>query len=283
MKRFLDIIGDLRIAFWLLLSAALVMWIGSIICLNNYSLIDSLNGSRIQEWLPAHLRQHPGATWWIPLLFLVFFLLGINTMACTARRILNLIPAGRGMSAKGFLVALSPSIIHLLFMLMLSGHLLGFAMVEFEKVPVRQGEEAVLKNVGTVRVASVTHQFFPRDSLLRGRVRQSRMILEFPRQGVPETAVLEFLRPVYRGGYIIQLDMERKKRTETPRIADPETCNRETHFNFSGPKNAGSPRLYLAVTRDPGLFVLFPGFIAVILIMGWYFYQVTLGSGRNAR
>jgi hypothetical protein len=46
---------------------------------------------------------------------------------------------------------------------------------------------------------------------------------------------------------------------------------------------AGTPRLYLAVTRDPGIFVLFPGFVAVILLMGWYFYQVTLGPGKNGR
>jgi hypothetical protein len=61
MKRILDIIGDLRIAFWLLLPAALVMCVGSILAVSNYGLIDSLNGSRIQEWLPARLREHPGS------------------------------------------------------------------------------------------------------------------------------------------------------------------------------------------------------------------------------
>jgi len=37
------------------------MCVGSILAVSNYGLIDSLNGSRIQEWLPARLREHPGS------------------------------------------------------------------------------------------------------------------------------------------------------------------------------------------------------------------------------
>ncbi len=283
MKRMLDVIGDLRIAFWLLLAASLVMWIGSLIAAGNYPLIDSMNGVRVQEWLLDNGRDNIGSVWWIPLLFLIFLLLGINTLACTARRILVLLPARKETAPKDFLVAMSPSIIHLLFMFMLSGHLLGFTAVEYEKAPLVPGEKVTLRGAGTFDVLSVTHEFFPGDSLLRDRIRQTRVKIGFPQNGGHAEGTLEFMRPLYHGGYILQLDMERKKKAEMAvmKKADPETCNRAGHFHFSETKQAVPPRLYIAATRDPGLYVLIPGFAAVILLMGWYFYQTAPGAGRK--
>ena len=44
MKRVIQFAGDLRFAFWLILSAGVIMWIGSIYAAMEYTLIYSING-----------------------------------------------------------------------------------------------------------------------------------------------------------------------------------------------------------------------------------------------
>ena len=283
MKRLLDVIGDLRIAFWLLLAVAAIMWVGSLYAANDYALFDSLNGVRVQDWFASKGLTAIGSTWWIPGLFFAFTLLGVNTAACTARRVMALWPRRREMPAKRFAVLLSPSIIHLLFIGMLSGHLLSFTALTQERAPVSEGAVLNLAGTGEFTVKSVRHDFFDGASLLADRIRQSTVEIAVMKGGVETTVPVKFLRSVSVNGALLQLDMEKKKKSGKPIVQNPadENCNKEHNYHYAKLLEETRPQLFIVATRDPGLFVLIPGFVLVILVMGWYFYQI--GFGRDGK
>ncbi|MCU0846187.1 MAG: hypothetical protein MUC76_14855 [Spirochaetes bacterium] len=283
MKRILDILGDLRIAFWLLLSVAAVMWIGSMYAAADYALFNSMNGVRVQDWFAAKGMAAIGSTWWIVALFGIFALLGINTAACTARRVIALWPKRSEMPAKRFAVLLSPSIIHLLFIGMLSGHLLSFTALTQERAPLVEGATLDLAGTGAFTVGAVRHRFFDEKSLLAGRIAQSTVEVSYMKDGVETTVPVEFLRSVSINGALLQLDMEKKKKSGKPIVQNPadENCNKENNYNYAKLLEETRPQLFIVATRDPGLFILIPGFALVILTMGWYFYQI--GFGREEK
>jgi hypothetical protein len=283
MKRLLDIIGDLRIAFWLLLSVAAIMWIGSLYAAGDYVLFNSLNGVRVQDWFAARGLAAIGSSWWIVALFVAFAFLGINTAACTARRVIALWPKRKEMPAKRFAVLLSPSIIHLLFIGMLSGHLLSFTALTQERAPVVEGASLDLAGTGDFSIISIRHRFFDEKSLLAERIEQSTVEISYMKDGVETTAPVEFLRSVSVNGALLQLDMEKKKKSGKPIVQNPadENCNKENNYNYAKLLAETRPQLFIVATRDPGLFILIPGFALVILVMGWYFFQI--GFGRQEK
>jgi hypothetical protein len=282
MKRILDIAGDLRLAFWLILAAGAVMWIGSIYASIHYSLIDSLNGVPLFPWFADKGMTNISATWWIPAMFFIFLLLGINTLACTLRRVMVLVPRRKSLGTKKFTVLLSPSLIHLLFMFMLAGHFLSFTAVSQDKIPLTEGEKINVQGLGMADVVLVKNEFFPETSLLKNRISQSVVELLFYENGKQVNVRIAFLEPAVVKGIILQLDMERKKR-ERIIMPDPadDNCNKEKKFHYADIKTTGKPQLFLMVTKDPGLIIHHPAFTIVILLMRWYFYQTGISKYKN--
>ncbi len=279
MKRILEFAGDLKFAFWLILSAGAIMWIGSIYASANYMLIYSLNGVPLIEWFTTTGMENISVTWWIPAMFFIFTLLGINVFACTINRIMILLPRRKIIGTKRFLVLISPSLIHILFLLMLIGHLLSFTVVNQKKIPVAEGDRIQFDGIGDISVNSIRYDFFPESSLLRQRIRQADVVLKVDNNGLSSEHDVAFMKPAIINGKIIILDMERKKqdRIIKPDSSD-ENCNREQRFNYSGSASVMKPQLFILVTEDPGLIMLLPGFFIVIIIMGWYFYQTTISK-----
>jgi hypothetical protein len=279
MKRLLEITGDLRLAFWLILSAGTVMFIGSLYASINYSFINSMNGVPLIKWYMTEGLDKISITWWIPVLFLVFLLLGINTFACTLNRIITLLPRRKSIGTKRFMVLISPSVVHILFLGMLAGHLLSFTAVTQDKIPFTEGDKIYLNGVGDVRVISIRNEFFPESSLMKQRIKQTRVEISINNNGIESVDNISFLEPAVIGGTIIQLDMEKKKENVIVKpLSKDETCNKEKKFHYAENTAQVNPQLYFLVTRDPGLFILLPGFFIVILIMGWYFYQTNFSK-----
>ena len=282
MKRVLEFAGDLRFAFWLILSAGAVMWIGSIYSTMNYTLINSLNGVPLAGWFGAQGMENLSVTWWIPVLFLIFALLGINTMACTVNRVMTLLPRRKAIGLKRFLVLISPSVIHILFILMLAGHLFSFTAVTQQRIPVARGDKIQIRGAGSIEVKSIRHEYFPDSSLLSQRIRQVYVDFITENEDGVNSYKTAFMEPVFIKGNIIILDMEKKKQEQIIK-PDPakENCNKEQKFHYAGSGSEIKPQLYLLVIRDPGIFMLLPGFCIVILIMIWYFYQTVLSKKNN--
>lgn len=281
MKRILHIIGDLRLAFFLILACAAVMWIGSIYASAEYELFNSMNGVRIQDWFFTTGMENIGMTWWVPLLFIVFSLLVLNILACTFIRILALLPVRKKTKTKRFLVLLSPSIVHLIFVLMLAGHFAGFVLVKHSRVEIAAGEEVFLDPLGRVKIVSIEHKFFPDLSLVKDRVKQSEVKLLVPDYYGDREVVVKFLEPLFVNGALVQLDMKKIKKDQMVVPLGDETCNREKDYHYKENNSSVIPQLYLISTYDPGLWVLLPGFALIILVMGWYFFQVVSIRGSK--
>jgi len=281
MKRFLHLIGDLRLAFFLILACGAVMWTGSIYAASDFEFFNSMNGVRIQDWFFTTGMENIGITWWLPLLFLIFTLLVINTAACTFIRISALMPLRKMTGGKRFIILLSPSIIHILFILMLAGHFAGFVLVKQSRVEVAPGEEVYIEPLGKVKVVSVEHSFFPSDSLVRDRVEQSKVKLLAPDYYGDREVTIKFLEPLLVKGALIQLDMKKIKKDQMVVPIDDETCNKEKDFHYKEKNSSVIPQLYLVSTYDPGLWILLPGFALIIMFMGWYFYQVISIKGSR--
>jgi hypothetical protein len=274
MKRLIEIAGDLRFAFRLILISGAVMWTGSIYSSMHYSFINSMNGVPLIEWFMSKGMENISITWWIPVMFFIFLLLGINTLACTLNRMAVLVPRRKILGTKRFLVLVSPSVIHILFMAMLAGHFLSFTAVTQQKIPVAEGDKIFVNGIGEISVVSITNEFFQDSSLMAQRIKQTRAAISIDADGVKTDDVVSFLEPVLASGSIIQLDMEKKKENMIVKpLAKDETCNKEKKFHYSENTTQVNPQLFFLITKDPGLFILLPGFFIVILLMGWYFYQ----------
>lgn len=281
MKRIFEIIGDLRLAFFLILSCGAVMWIGALYASADFELFDSMNGVRIQEWFFTTGIENIGITWWLPLLFIIFTLLVINTLACTFIRVSALIPLRKKIGAIRFMILLSPSIIHLLFVLMLTGHFAGFVLIKHSRVPIAEGEEVIIEPLGKVKILSIEHKFYPDSTLVNNRVKQSEVkVLAYEQNGSKEVEI-KFLEPLLVRGSLIQLDMKKIKKDQMVVPHDDETCNREEDYHYKEKNSSVIPQLYLISTYDPGLWILLPGFSLIILVMGWYFFHITSIRGSK--
>jgi hypothetical protein len=66
-------------------------------------------------------------------------------------------------------------------------------------------------------------------------------------------------------------------------IPDPadDNCNKEQKFHYSQKSADVKPQLFFLVIKDPGLFILLPGFFIVIAIMGWYLYQTNISKNNK--
>ncbi len=274
LKRIWDILSGLQTAFWLLLSIAAVMYTGSLYATVDYSFYDSLNSMRVQDWFGRYGAGNLLRIWWIPLLFLLFTLLGINTVACTLRRLSVLWRKRKVFSGRDFSILLMPSLIHLIFVGMLSGHLLTFTALHQERVPLKEGGMVTLPDQTSLWVAHISHEFFPEESLLRKRISQSTVKLDRVGDGVREEVRLRFLEPAYVGGYRLHLDMMRKGMRQKLRMPEKldETCNKANLYHVQKEQKK-EPQLNLVITRDPGLMVIIPGFFLLILSLLWYFPQ----------
>lgn len=279
MKRILEFAGDLRFAFWLILAAGAVMWTGSIYSTLNYTLINSLNGVPLISWFYENGAENISVTWWIPVVFVIFTLLGINALACTVNRIMKLLPRRKAIGSERFSVLISPSVIHILFILMLAGHLLSFTAANQLKIPVSEGEKVNIGNIGEVTVKSISYEYFPESSLLRQRIKQTDVEFSADGNGISNSYKVAFMEPVIINGNILLLDMEKKKQD---RIVKPDpvndNCNKEQKYHYAKSAAETKPQLYFLVIKDPGLFMLLPGFCLVIIIMAWYFYQTNISK-----
>jgi hypothetical protein len=280
MQRVWDLLSDLRLAFWLLVSISATLFVGSMYCLADYQFFDSMNGVRIQDWFASRGAAAPGKSWWVVLLFACFTLFGVNLAACTIRRLALLWRVRDSYSLRTFAYLVSPSVIHVLFAVMLCGHLLTFTAIDQRRYPVGKDTVVVLPDGTRASIASVTPRFFPVGTLLENRLAGTRVRLRIAEDGKAREAVLDFMQPVRAGGYLLILDMMKKRRSRVPDAAVAEknvrdmardSCNKEQDYKVGQTCPQGIPPLYVVATRDPGLYLLIPGFFLIIVVMLFYF------------
>jgi hypothetical protein len=273
IKRILNFFGDLKLTLWLMLAFAVFLIAGGITSLIDYEFINSMNGPRIQDWFLDKGTGEFHKSWWLAGLFISAGLLGANILVCSIERMAQLYKKKASISLEKFSVLITPSIIHIVFLFMLLGHLITFAGGYYVRLPISDGSEVALPGGSKIRIAAIAHDYHSEGTFMKGRIRQTHVTLE----GIsPVTAptTLNFADPLSYNGITLQLDMKKRKEAviERPVPESRESCNEEKHFKSDRKKQQNvAPELFLIAGVDPGLPVILTGFCLIIILMSWYY------------
>lgn len=276
IKKIWDFLGDIRLSFWLLLAAAGLFFTGMLHSSFDFSYFRAMNELRIQDWLARELPARPGANWWLVPLLGALFLLGVNTVICTANRVVALFRS-RTRTDYRFMISLFPSIIHVLFITVMIGHAVTITMGTWIRIPIAEG--AVLRinpDLPPLSVERIEDTYFPKGSRIEKRIMQTSVTLA-GEDGAKMR--LSYLDDIRYGGYRLHLDMVKEKVRFTHRdlhvqaSEDGETCNRAEMYRSRERKREPSQRIFLLAIADPGLPVILTAFSLILIIMTWYFVE----------
>ncbi len=236
--------GNVRLTFWLLILISCTLAIGSYFIRYSPQVFRPLNSLLFQEWFRAYGEAYTSKIWWLWVLFSLLIALGINTMACTIDRLYVLWKKRRQMGSGEFFSKTIPSLIHICFLVILSGHLLSLVSGMNREISVIPESENILPGQSSVSVLDQDCDFYSSPDLLKGLLKQCAVSLEFRRPGESTFKKIGFLRPFFWHGF---------------------------SFHLVRDKKADGPGLKIAVKRDPGLKLILTGFTAMVLLMLWYF------------
>ncbi len=166
-------LASVNLSIYLLFLIALNLTIGAYYIKYYPDIFRPLNQMLFQEWFKIF---GDGKSWWIFSLFFLLIFLGINTGACTLERLAGLWPKRRGSAFGQFFLKLSPSLMHIFFLIALSGHALSVFTGTQKVIPIKAGDiiSVALRNHGGKRgTADFLEQFSLKESPspVRGRLR----------------------------------------------------------------------------------------------------------------
>ena len=281
MKNVWNFLGDIKVAFVLLLAAAATLLAGAFYAENNFSLFRELNRMRVQDWLAVHLAARPELVWWVPLLFVIMTALGINTFICASDRFVRLWRQRRSLPAGRFFYLLMPSLVHFLFITIMLGHLATFGLGKWQTMPLEAGVELTFAGGVPYRVQSVQDRFFPETTALHNRIAQTVVTLVGNDENLTR---LQYTRPIFKDGRFYLLDKIKPghgaaKKKFLPGT-DAETCNK-AHVYVEPQKARKEGRQLLLIVSDPGLVVIVSGLTLIMVLMLGYFLVQTNGNGRK--
>jgi len=207
-------------------------------------IIRRLDYTRFQEWISPGMLF---AGWWVLLLLGLLFILGANTFACTTDRLSFLIRQRYWRRAGALFLAMSPSFMHIFFIIVMVGHGLTQFALEVNKVPVQPGVSIGL----TAGSLTVENQFCTnwKEPGLDRLVKRCSATLELRTSGQSIMREVSIMHPVFWGDYMIHLGLSGKSREGAP------------------------PRLNLLIKKDPGLKPLLWGGAFFCMLMTWYYIK----------
>lgn len=252
IKKIWNFCGDIKVNFWLIFFVSLNLAVGAYYIKFNPKLFSPLNHSLVQDWFIQYGQYRLDQSWWLILLFVLAFFLGINTFVCAVKRIAQLWPQRKQSTFHAFSVKISPSLIHLCFVIILAGHFLSLVAVDEQDIPVQLNQKIVLSEGNSLEVISQKVERYTTPAAFEGAVRQCSVMLKFQSPQQSEIKELRVLSPIYRQGMSIHLDVLIKKNSQ---------------------KNAASPELKLIIKKDPGVAPVIVCFAILCFLMFWYFPQ----------
>lgn len=147
MRRIIRIFLSIRTAVILLLFFMLLAFIGSLSLITNLAFFSGIDESPLFSWLSASANLK--ATWWIYLMILALCLLAVNTIFCTIDALMK--RAGW----KGFMLKLSPEVMHVGVLFIMLGHLLTASIGFKSDLAISKGESTAIGNAAVLTVKDV--------------------------------------------------------------------------------------------------------------------------------
>lgn len=277
IKKIWNSLGDIRLTICLLLAAAALFFIGMLYSSFDFSYFKTMNEIRVQDWLMRELPSRPNVNWWLPVQFSVLSLLGINTVICTINRITELAAGAQKINYR-LILSLLPSMVHILFITVMIGHAVTITTGSWTRVQLHEGVNVTIDpSVPQLSVKRIEDEFFPENSLLSKRIRQTEVT--FTEKNGKDIRV-SYLDSIRYHGYRLQLDMVKQKpgsahlERHAQIIDDTETCNKAETYRSRERRREKSQAVYLLAISDPGLPVILTAFTLILILMTWYFIEM---------
>ena len=255
LKRAWKLAASVQATFWLLALATLFFVIGTAYFRFEKRVLPQLNFHLVQDWVQRIGLAHLELSWWFFALLFLLLLLGVNTVACSIDRLLRLLPQYNRMAKLEFAVSLTPTLVHLVFILVLGGHLLSSFAGSVETVTCIPGQAVTLPGGRSLQVLGVRFATHERPASIAGKLKGMSADLRFKAPGFDGEFTAAVLSPAFRAGYSFHLD--------------------------SLDKYARTRELRLIIRRDPGIRLIIPGLIVIIVLMAWYFPALAILKKRS--
>jgi hypothetical protein len=238
-------LGSINFTIWLLVLIACNLAIGGLYARLYPKMIGRLDYMRFQDWISADVLS---TGWWILLLFLMIFMLSINTAICTVDQLLVAVKRRSKDHPGAFFANLFPPLMHVCFIVVILGHAVSQFAFEEIRLPVRPGTVIDL-STGRLTVDNQDCVNWDKPGL-RGVVKQCSATLALRTPGETIHRKVGILSPVFWEDYAI-------------------------HMKMSGnPKPGELPRLELLIKRDPGLKPMLLGGVLFSILIVLHFAKI---------
>lgn len=234
--------GNVKVTFYLLLFIAFNLAAASFYVKLYPQIFRPLNNFLLQDWFRLYGQNHTDKTWWLWTMFGLLLALGFNTGICTLDRIINLLAKRKQMSLKIFLIKMTPSFIHICFLIMLTGHFISMISGFNRSLPAATGSEMSMPV--HIQVLDKQCDYYSSPELLKGSVKQCTVSLKLQVQGETALKQISFLKPATWKSF---------------------------NFHLIRDKKAKEEGLQIIIKHDPGLKFILSGFTALVVLMLWYF------------
>jgi len=235
-------LASVRLTIYLLFGVALNLGVGALYLKFYPQVFRPLNKMAFGEWFSAYSSSH---SWWLFTLLLLLLLLGINTGACTFERIVELWGKRKEYSRRRFFLYLTPSLVHLFFLVALAGHALSLFAVHHKEFPFRQGDKLDLPSL-TIAIKKLQPEFWEHPLIVHP-LRQCTVAMDIQAADSIVSKEIRFLHPFWFQGWSFHLD------------ANPK---------------AKPIQYILLVKKDPGTRWILLGGVGLSLLMLWYFVEI---------
>lgn len=241
-KAIWQLLLSVKLTIYLLFLVSLNLAIGAFYIKEYPTIFRPLNQMLFPDWFKEHSM---GESWWILFLIFLLVLLGVNTFACTVDRLAALWSKRREYSFNVFFLKISPSLMHIFFLVALSGHALSIFTGTHKQFPLKTGEKIVISDLN-LEVKEIRPMFW-KNPLLQYPLRQCTVVLDLETPSGIHPKKLSFLHPFWFAGWSFHLD------------ANPKS----------------EPLMFMVLMKkDPGTRLILVGGAGLSLLMLWYFLNI---------
>jgi hypothetical protein len=267
-------ISALPLSVWLLIISSLILLFNSEVSASYPQLYQSLNTTPLWSWLSQARYSNSVVFIAVVLLIVSLGLLALNTLACTITRVEEL---GRLVKAKKWgptktFVMWAPTVMHILFFLLLAGHMTAFSFGEWQHHIARKGDSLKFSDeFPPLRISGVSRTIRE----VRGPLYGSTVSHQVELQIAGRDAVISEMKPLKlpNGSWLLLLPPQQKDKKGLVSADQPVDCSGEERHVKSIPFDASEP-IKLKQVFDPGIYFLFIGFGLILVLLGFY-YTIT--------
>jgi len=274
--------GELSLTIWLLLFGSVMMAVNSHLALGDRSqLYNDLNTTSIWRWLGGMASRDIAVFAAMVLLIASLGALALNTFVCTANRLAELARSdGRRMDRTRLFQLWAPTLMHILFFLVLGGHMATFTFGKWRLHTVKSGD-VISYSAGSapLGVGGLSRRLYENEGPLKGNVRYHELQAEIGGR----RDIISELRPLRlpNGDWLLLLAPQKNEKNRTAPAEEPVDCSGEER-HVTPPAFHPAQNIRLKQVSDPGIFFLFIGFGLILVLMGSY-YALSWRNGPGRR